>query len=112
MGDWSPEGVEALAGLIEIRGIGLVRQAAEPAVVVRLIVDLSADEPGAPARSGRTGTRPSAASCCRAFAHEAAHDLIDIVLRDRAWWPLHRGHDRVMKFLSQPHLRSASQCTK
>ena len=38
-------GVEAVSGLIEIRGIGLERQAGEPAVVVRLIVDLSADDP-------------------------------------------------------------------
>jgi serine kinase of HPr protein (carbohydrate metabolism regulator) len=37
--------VEATGGLIEIRGIGILRQEAEPAVVVRLIVDLSAEEP-------------------------------------------------------------------
>ena len=45
MADCSREGVEALAGLIEIRGIGLVRKEAEPAAVVRLIVDLSTTSP-------------------------------------------------------------------
>jgi serine kinase of HPr protein (carbohydrate metabolism regulator) len=38
-------GVEAIAGLIEIRGIGLVRQEVEPAAVVGLIVDLSETRP-------------------------------------------------------------------
>ena len=33
--------MEAIAGRIEIRGIGLVRRDAEPAAVVRLVVDLS-----------------------------------------------------------------------
>ncbi|KAB0268395.1 HPr kinase/phosphorylase [Microvirga brassicacearum] len=37
--------VTAVAGCIEIRGIGIVRRAAEPAVVVRLIVDLSEGAP-------------------------------------------------------------------
>jgi serine kinase of HPr protein (carbohydrate metabolism regulator) len=37
--------VEAISGLIEIRGIGIRRQEAEPAVVVRLIIDLSSGEP-------------------------------------------------------------------
>ena len=37
--------VPAIAGWLEIRGVGLVRVPYEPACVVRVVVDLTADEP-------------------------------------------------------------------
>ena len=37
--------LEATGGLIEVRGVGIVRRPAEPAVVVRVVVDLTAHEP-------------------------------------------------------------------
>lgn len=37
--------VEAIAGLIEARGIGLTRQTFEPAAVLHLLIDISRDEP-------------------------------------------------------------------
>jgi HPr kinase/phosphorylase len=40
--------VEPLSGCLEIRGIGIVRQAFEPAAVIRLVVDLSEDPPRLP----------------------------------------------------------------
>ena len=38
--------VEAVAGLIEVRGLGLLRRPSEPAAILRLVVDLSGAEPG------------------------------------------------------------------
>ena len=40
--------VEPLAGLTEIRGIGIVRQLFEAAAVIRLVIDLSEDPPRYP----------------------------------------------------------------
>jgi HPr kinase/phosphorylase len=41
--------VEALAGLIEVRGVGIVKLAYEPSAVVGLVVDLGADAERLPA---------------------------------------------------------------
>jgi HPr kinase/phosphorylase len=40
--------VEPLSGCLEVRGIGIVRQAFERAAVIRLVVDLSEDPPRLP----------------------------------------------------------------
>jgi HPr kinase/phosphorylase len=45
--------VEALAGLIELRGLGLVKLAYEPSAVVGLVVDLGADAERLPAAESR-----------------------------------------------------------
>jgi HPr kinase/phosphorylase len=45
--------VEALAGLIELRGVGIVRLAYEPSAVVGLVVDLGANAERMPAAEGR-----------------------------------------------------------
>jgi len=37
--------VEPISGCIEVRGVGIVRQPFEPAAVIRLVVDLSEDDP-------------------------------------------------------------------
>jgi serine kinase of HPr protein (carbohydrate metabolism regulator) len=39
---------EPIAGCIEIRGLGIVRQPFEPAAVIRLVIDLSDDPPRHP----------------------------------------------------------------
>jgi HPr kinase/phosphorylase len=45
--------VEALAGLIELRGVGIVKLAHEPSAVVGLVVDLGADAQRLPAAESR-----------------------------------------------------------
>jgi HPr kinase/phosphorylase len=45
--------VEALAGLIEVRGVGIVKLAYEPSAVVGLVVDLGASAERMPASESR-----------------------------------------------------------
>ena len=55
----------ALAGLIEVRGLGIRRLAYEPVAVVGLVVDLAAADAQRLPRSGRPSRQTSPASGCR-----------------------------------------------
>jgi HPr kinase/phosphorylase len=83
-------GVEAFAGLIEIRGIGLVRKEAEPAAVVRLIIDLSTTSPERMPHPEDLSDDLCGVALPRLRASAGSVDLIDIVLARAAC-----GHARV-----------------
>ena len=52
-----------LAGLIEVRGAGLLRLAHEPCAVVGLVVDLAAPDAGSPARRRQRKTKSMVSHC-------------------------------------------------
>ena len=79
-------------------------------MVVRLIVDLSADDPQRLPDPADRITALCGVTLPRLRARTGA-DLIESVLAQTCGL-YDCGHDRVMKFLSELHLRSASQCTK